>query len=188
MRTAARRSAWKDRWMLKTLTVNSLPPAVEAARHGVAYRHETEEDRGFLMRLYRSAREAELARTLWSEEEKQAFTAMQFRAQRSHYRQHYPDALWLIIEAAGQPAGRLYLERWEKEHRIIDVALLPERRGQGLGGAILRDLQGEAAEQGKPVGIHVEKENPAMTLYRRLGFRKTEDKGVYDLMHWQPPG
>ena len=32
--------------------------------------------------------------------------------------------------------------------------------------------------------IHVEKNNPAMRLYRRLGFRTEEDKGVYDLMRW----
>jgi hypothetical protein len=34
------------------------------------------------------------------------------------------------------------------------------------------------------VSIHVEKLNPAMGLYRRLGFICVEDKGVYDLMHW----
>jgi hypothetical protein len=34
------------------------------------------------------------------------------------------------------------------------------------------------------VTIHVEKNNPAMRLYRRLGFTAVEDKGVYDLMRW----
>jgi ribosomal protein S18 acetylase RimI-like enzyme len=42
----------------------------------------------------------------------------------------------------------------------------------------------EAAAAGKAVTIHVEKNNPAMRLYRRLGFRTEEDKGVYDLMRW----
>jgi hypothetical protein len=42
----------------------------------------------------------------------------------------------------------------------------------------------EAASCGKAVSIHVEKFNPAMRLYRRLGFATEEDKGVYDLMRW----
>jgi len=61
---------------------------------------------------------------------------------------------------------------------------LPERRGRGLGEALLRDLMDEAAAAGKDVSIHVEKLNPAMRLYRRLGFAIEEDKGVYDLMRW----
>jgi hypothetical protein len=33
----------------------------------------------------------------------------------------------------------------------------------------------------------VEKFNPARRLYDRLGFHKTEDRGVYDLMQWNAP-
>ncbi len=43
----------------------------------------------------------------------------------------------------------------------------------------------EAAAADKDVSIHVEKYNPAMRLYRRLGFVTEEDKGVYDLMRWR---
>ncbi len=83
--------------------------------------------------------------------------------------------------------GRLYLERLPSQHRIIDIAFLPEYRGRGLGEALLRDLLDEAAAAGKPVSIHVEKLNPAMRLYRRLGFVTEEDKGIYDLMRWTAP-
>jgi hypothetical protein len=50
--------------------------------------------------------------------------------------------------------------------------------------ALLRDLMDEAAAAGEAVSIHVEKYNPAMRLYNRLGFAVDEDKGVYDLMRW----
>lgn len=163
-----------------------MPVINHAAAFGIAYRKIAPEDMAFLARVYRSTREAELARVPWSEDEKQRFIAMQFNAQHSHYQQHYPDALWLIALKAGQPIGRLYLERWKTEHRIIDIALLPEMRGTGIGGAILRDLMDEAAAAQKGVGIHVEKANPAMTLYQRLGFVRIEDKGVYDLLQWSP--
>lgn len=138
----------------------------------------------FLAALYRSTRESELARTAWSEEEKSDFIAMQFHAQHSHYQQHYPDAIWLIVKQSGQAIGRLYIEHWQKEHRIIDIALMPNARSQGIGGAILLDIMQHASTQQKSVSIHVEKENPAMSLYQRLGFRDIEDKGVYSLLRW----
>ncbi len=160
------------------------PQLHHAAKLGVSVRGQREEDLPFLEALYRSTREAELDRTPWGEAQKQAFIAMQFEAQHRHYQQHYPDALWLILEHLGAPIGRLYLERWSSEHRIIDIALIPQRRGSGIGKAVLDDVMADAAAAKKAVGIHVEKENPAMRLYQRLGFTRVEDKGVYDLLRW----
>lgn len=167
--------------------MTQLPLLHHAARHHIGFRPITDQDMGFLSRLYRSTREAELAQVGWGEAEKQAFCQMQFEAQHSHYQKHYPDALWLVIEQKGSPIGRLYLERWPKEHRIIDIALMPEARGQGIGASLLRDLQiGAAADGSRGIGIHVEKANPAMALYHRLGFVTIEEKGVYDLLFWTP--
>jgi ribosomal protein S18 acetylase RimI-like enzyme len=82
----------------------------------------------------------------------------------------------------GRPAGRLYVGRWPQTIRIVDIALLPEHRGVGVGTRLLGGLLAEADAAGKPVSIHVERFNPAMRLYRRLGFEELEDKGVYVLM------
>jgi ribosomal protein S18 acetylase RimI-like enzyme len=89
---------------------------------------------------------------------------------------------------AGRPAGRLYVARWERELRLVDVALLPEHRGSGLGTALVSRVLAEAADAGKPVTIHVERMNPAQRLYRRLGFTLLEDKGMYLLLEWRPTG
>jgi ribosomal protein S18 acetylase RimI-like enzyme len=102
----------------------------------------------------------------------------------AHYQTYYPNADWLVTAHDGEDVGRLYIERWPTQHRIIDIAFLPEHRGKGFGTALFSDLLDEAAAAGKAVSIHVEKLNPAMGLYRRLGFTCVEDKGVYDLMHW----
>ncbi len=50
----------------------------------------------------------------------------------------------------------------------------------------MREILGEAAVNGKAVRIHVERNNPALGLYQRLGFREIEDQGVYLLMEWAP--
>jgi ribosomal protein S18 acetylase RimI-like enzyme len=129
-------------------------------------------------------RSTPLALTDWPDQRKQAFLNDQFQAQHAHYQRYYPGADWLVTMRGGESIGRLYIARWPSQHRIIDIALLPAHRGIGLGEALLRDLIDEAAAAGKAVSIHVEKFNPAMRLYRRLGFTTEEDKGVYDLMRW----
>ena len=144
----------------------------------------TPEDTSFLARVYASSRAEELALTSWSEEQKEIFCRRQFDAQAAYYAANYPDALFQVIERDGEPVGRLYVARWEKEIRIVDITLLPEFRGSGIGTKLLRDLQDEARGAGKSLTIHVERFNRALTLYQRLGFRQVEDKGVYLLMRW----
>jgi len=145
----------------------------------------TPADESFLARVYASTRWEELAPTGWSDEEKAVFCRRQFDAQSTHYREHYPEAAFQIIERDGEPIGRLYVARWEKEIRIVDISLLPECRGTGLGTKLLRDLQKEARTSGKSLTIHVERFNRALQLYQRLGFKEIEDKGVYLLMKWE---
>ena len=148
-------------------------------------RAATPEDEQFLRVVYASTRAEELARTQWSDEQKRAFTDMQFAAQDTHYRRHYPTAQYSIIEVQDVPAGRLYVDRSEKEILIIDIALLPAHRRAGIGTKLLRELQDEARTAGKVLTIHVEKFNPALSLYRRLGFQEVEDEGVYMLLEWK---
>jgi ribosomal protein S18 acetylase RimI-like enzyme len=143
-------------------------------------------DREFLFRVYASTRTEELAPVPWDEHQKAAFLRMQFDAQDRHYHEHFPDAAFQVVVRDGQPAGRFYVARWAKEIRIVDIALLPEHRDAGIGTALLRELFAEADRAGKPVSIHVERFNPALRLYERLGFRRVVDKDVYVLMERAP--
>jgi ribosomal protein S18 acetylase RimI-like enzyme len=150
----------------------------------ISLRPITPEDDSFLAQVYASSRAEELALTGWSEEQKAEFCRRQFDAQRAYYATNYPEASFQVIERDGVPVGRLYVARWEKEIRIVDITLLPEFRGAGIGTKLLRDLQEEAGATGKALTIHVERFNRALELYQRLGFREIEDKGVYLLMSW----
>jgi ribosomal protein S18 acetylase RimI-like enzyme len=152
----------------------------------IALRPATPGDDAFLRAVYASTRSDELAVTDWSEEQKAAFCTQQFTAQAAHYRAHYPTAEYNVIEFEQQPAGRLYLDRWTREIRIMDIALLPAFRGRGIGSYLLEQLKEEARAVGKLLSIHVEKFNPALRLYQRHGFTQREDKGVYLLMEWVP--
>lgn len=156
------------------------------AESGEIHLRPVETGDGALLRaIYASTRAEELALTNWSEEQKAAFCEQQFTAQDTFYRQEYPAMASHIIERAGVPAGRLYVHRGQTGILIIDIALLPEHRGAGIGTRFLRELQEEARASQCPLTIHVEKFNPAIRLYLRLGFVAKEDTGVYFLMEWQ---
>lgn len=150
---------------------------------GVRLRPRSEQDLPFLQRVYASTRSEELAVTAWSDQQKADFIAFQFRAQHQHYATHYHDGEFLVIQRDGIDVGRLYLHRG-RELRIVDISLLPEARSEGLGSALLRALMAQAASQGKTVSIHVERSNPALRLYLRLGFRAVGEHGIYYLMRW----
>ena len=145
----------------------------------------TPEDESFLASLYASTRAEELAQTNWSDEQKAMFCRMQFNAQTADYRANYPDASFQIIERDGVPAGRLLVMRSDDAVHVIDIALMPEHRGAGIGTKLLKELQKEAKAADKKLSIHVEQFNPARRLYDRLGFKQVDEKGVYLLMEWR---
>ncbi|MGK7909204.1 MAG: GNAT family N-acetyltransferase [Synechococcus sp.] len=144
------------------------------------------QDSDFLARVYASTRETELSLVDWSAEQKSEFLQMQFLAQHDYYQQHYKNAEFLAIYKGDRPIGRLYIERGGKELRIIDIALLRQARNRGIGSSILKAVLSHAQYLRLAVRIHIEQFNPAMRLYRRLGFRQIGIAGVYHLMEWLP--
>jgi ribosomal protein S18 acetylase RimI-like enzyme len=152
------------------------------------FRLETEADRHaeFLIHLYASTRWAELAPIVnWTDLEKRAFLASQFEAQRRHYAVSYPATDRAILEKDGAPVGRLYVDDGFDALLVVDISLLPEWRGRGIGTTLLSAVCAQASAATKTVTLTVGKFNPALSLYRRLGFREYADDGVYWRMEWR---
>ena len=146
----------------------------------------TSKDQEFLYRVYASTREEELAQTGWDAAQKEVFLRMQFNAQHTYYMDQFSSADFTIIHQNDEPIGRLYVDLREDEIRVIDIALLPEHRNRGVGSRLMKEILGEGDRLALPVRIHVEHLNPALHFYRRLGFHKIGDTGVYYLMEWSP--
>jgi GNAT superfamily N-acetyltransferase len=162
-------------------------PDPRVISRSITFRPITPDDLPFLLRVYGSTREEEMAMVVdWTPEQKEAFVRSQFEAQHGWYQDHYQGARFDVILVDGVPAGRLYVHRRESEIRLVDITLLPEFRGGGTGSVLLRDLLAEGEAAGKRVTIHVEVFNPAMRLYERLGFLPVEERGPYRLMEWKP--
>ena len=156
-------------------------------RAAITFRPRTAADRDFLCALYASTREEEMRPIPWTDQQKAAFLAMQFEAQTQHYDEYFGEADFLIVESAGAPIGRLSVYRDDGELQVIDIALVPQWRGRGIGTALMQDLLDEARTTGRTVSIYVEHFNPARHLYDRLGFEHVDTNGVYHRMSWPAP-
>jgi ribosomal protein S18 acetylase RimI-like enzyme len=158
--------------------VTSRRPAIPA----VSLRPAQPADRELLFRIYASTREEELAPVPWDPAAKEAFLRMQFDAQDRYYHDVFAEASYELIVIDGEVAGRIYVDGSGERVLLIDLALLPEHRGHGIGSALLEQVIAHADGAGKPIRIHVERVNRAQRLYARLGFRQIADEGVYLLL------
>ncbi|MCL9999649.1 MAG: GNAT family N-acetyltransferase [Erythrobacter sp.] len=156
-----------------------IPPALAA--QGMALRPETAADDPYLLALYATTRAAELDQVAdWTAAQKQAFVAMQFDAQRRHYRTALENVAFDVITRGGAPIGRLYTQEGETMLHIVDILIDPAERGAGVGTALLQGLAADARAAGKVLSIFVESYNPARRLYERLGFVAVgEPRGFY---------
>jgi len=152
----------------------------------VALRPETSEDGPFLFTVFASTREEELALTNWDEATRRAFLRHQFGAMCQGYRAMFPAGEFSIVLLAGQPVGRMVLDRRPAEIRVVDLALLPAWRNQGVGTWLMRQVCREAAIAGKSVTLCVLQNNRALHWYARLGFTPAGPPGVYEELAWLP--
>ena len=87
-----------------------------------------------------------------------------------------------IILLSGAPVGLLKVAKEGKEWDLIQIQIVPERQGTGLGSGILQKLLDEAVHSQAAVILSVLRTNPARRLYERLGFRIVgENDRAYDM-------
>lgn len=144
-------------------------------------RPATPEDEPFLRRLFASTREDLASLGL------PQLIEMQYRAQRIQYESAYPNAQRFVVLVDGQVAGSYVTDFSGSEHRFVDIALLPEFRGSGIGSSLLRAACAQAAAEAKSLVLHVAADNRARGLYRRLGFVEEPTDQMYVRMTWGPP-
>jgi ribosomal protein S18 acetylase RimI-like enzyme len=166
------------------LTIRSKVIPLDAGVE-ISFRLAEPGDHAFLLAVYTSTREEEMALTDWNIEQQQAFVAMQFNAQQLHYRSKYPEAEHLIIVLDGKGIGRLYIADRDEGIEILDITILPEHRNKAFGSMIIKELIAEAAAGYKPLRIYVETYNPSLRLFERLGFQKAEQIGYSYLMKYE---
>lgn len=140
-------------------------------------------DGQLLRALFASAFHDELAHLPPAHHEN--FLELQWQARERDYRQRYPEAHDRVVVLDGLAVGRLLVARRAGELAIVDLALLPEFRGQGIGSQLLRQLLDEAATTRAVVRLYVSATNRALHLYERFGFTRVGEPGPYVRLEWR---
>lgn len=107
---------------------------------------------------------------------------MQFRAQTMSIKLDHPRADKKIVIVDDTPVGRLIVDADGPAIEVVDVALLPQYRGHGIGSSVLRGVLTHADRLGRSVKLYVEKQSRAVRLCERLGFAVSGDLGMYFAM------
>jgi ribosomal protein S18 acetylase RimI-like enzyme len=141
------------------------------------------EDEEFLKRLFAESQE-HLSAFRPNEALYQSLLEMQYRGRKASYEAEFPDAVDSILSVKDQagnelPVGRLLVDCRPDCWRIVDIALLAEYRGQGMGGWALQLCRKQCDESAGKMALVVRPENRARRLYERLGFHVTHE----DLLH-----
>lgn len=150
---------------------------------GYCLRRETGADQPALQQLYIRQRWHEFAPLMLGETQTRALIAGQYAIQHSQYLSRYENPRFYVLERDGAIAGRLMLGEAQGNLVILDILIDPDRRGTGLGTALISGFLQQAARK---VILHVDKQNPARRLYERLGFRIFADVEIAYAMQWDP--
>jgi ribosomal protein S18 acetylase RimI-like enzyme len=167
--------------------VDAVPPPPPPPTPSL--RPRAPDDEALLRHLHATVRGAELEATGWPAEQVAALLRSQFDAQEAHLGTAHPDADRSVVLLDGEAIGRLDVDRTDDEVRLLEVQVLPEHRGRGVGTALLGALLAEADARRVPLRLHVEATNPARSLYERAGLRVVSEHGIHLAMERPaPPG
>ncbi len=125
------------------------------ATHHAAYRELVERQFGY-----------------WDEAEQDAFFADDWHGDRD------------LIVADGVACGYVCIEDRADDVHVRELVVAPEFQGRGIGSSVLRDAMDRAAARGVPVRLGTARQNRALALYRRLGFRETGETDTHVLLTW----
>ena len=90
-----------------------------------------------------------------------------------------------VITVDGADAGFLQLQSGSDFLNVAEIHLLPPFQGQGIGSAVLRDVQADA--EGLPVLIGCFRANKrAYQLYQRLGFAPITENDTHFILIYNP--
>jgi ribosomal protein S18 acetylase RimI-like enzyme len=143
-------------------------------------------DAAAFFHLFCRARGHDLGAAAWDEAIRAATLRIQFDAQQRGYQQQWPSASSFFLARGGERIGWTIVDRSGPSIHLVDLALVPEARGQGVGTTILRGFQDEAARAGRAVTLSVLRANlPAIRLYARLGFEPTGADDVHLRLEWR---
>jgi ribosomal protein S18 acetylase RimI-like enzyme len=105
---------------------------------------------------------------------------LQYRAQAIDWNARFTESHHELVLLGGEPVGRIWVARTQRECRIVDLTLVPERRRTGLGSRLVAEVLLAADEAGVLTRLSVLRGNePALAFWRCHGFVETHADALY---------
>jgi N-acetylglutamate synthase-like GNAT family acetyltransferase len=90
-----------------------------------------------------------------------------------------------IILRDGIPVGYCAIEYARDEMHLRELVISPAEQGRGVGTELLRQLQGMAQADAKPIRLRTFRHNRAQQLYARLGFVPINQTPTHIQFEWR---
>mgnify|MGYP003956556651 CR=1 FL=1 len=132
------------------------------------------EDRLWLYQLYEESLRPVIDEAVgWDDED-----------QRRRFGRSYEAEKFQLITQGSTRAGALYTIAQPENLHLSLLLIHEDFRNRSLGTQIIEDIQKEQA--GGPITLSVFKNNPAVSFYKRLGFRVDVEDEYFLEMSWRP--
>ena len=98
-------------------------------------------------------------------------------------KEYFSDSFILLLK--NQEIGLMKLGQHAEHWHIRQFQIMPRYHRKGIGRQVLELLQKKAAERNLPITLNVLLDNPALSLYQRIGFKIVSENQLEYQMRWQ---
>jgi ribosomal protein S18 acetylase RimI-like enzyme len=130
----------------------------------------------------------DFAAALYLDSTKKLLTALgrwQERRVVARFRRGFKPEQAQVICSGGTDIGWMQVSRSADGFHLRQLHIVDRFRNCGIGTTLIRALLDRAQATGQPVSLNVIRGNPAISLYRRLGFRVVGEDEEKLRMRWQ---
>ena len=105
--------------------------------------------------------------------------------QRRVHSERWAAKSFFRIVVDGEAAGTVAIDESPTHVQFGEFYLLPPYQRRGIGGQVLASVMERSAKGRLPVRLECLKWNPALSLYKRVGFRVTSENDTHYFMEWR---
>jgi ribosomal protein S18 acetylase RimI-like enzyme len=143
-------------------------------------------DDPFFYEVFRSVRAPEFAVLGLLPEQLEMLIQQQYEARTGSYEAQFPDSGNSVVLSGETPIGQFWVFRTPEEFLVVDIALMPDHRGAGVGAILMKQFMAEADAARVPVRVTVATNNPgSLRFHQRLGFSITTQDAMYYTMEYR---
>lgn len=145
----------------------------------------TQDDESFLRELFFDVRSGEFAAAGLQSAQLAMILDMQLRVRDETYSRKFPKMMSRIVRVGDRRVGNVLTDFDTNGLHLVDISLISEARGKGIGSAVIDHLKTESNRITLVVFVN---NSGARRLYDRLGFIETGSEAMYLSMEWKNDG